>query len=269
MRLSKLLDVTMAILLISSFFIIIITTAEEDIESRAETEFDIDFKAATDLKIGIITDVSEIIAFETIYNGNDIESLATSTEYDDIITMGGIMQTLHDLLKNQMEMSFENANVVPLNTRPTYQNKAVFYEEYMVNLTSVFFSMNETVNAHDFINGVLDMDAVVSYAFEFHAEPGWNNTYTLALPISMNRPYTDGKVTGNNIQWEVLNGDGEQSSATGNLDIQMKNPTTSESNAEDISLEFELDARNEKITNCEEANKLLKREYRHPWKLPE
>ena len=95
-------------------------SADDNRDSLVDASFDIEFITGTALKISVTMDVSEITVFETTYGSSDIQNLAASVEYDDIITMGGIMQTLHDLLKNQIELTFEKANVVPLNTRPTY-----------------------------------------------------------------------------------------------------------------------------------------------------
>lgn len=219
------------------------TSAEDNLDSLVDANFDIEFVTGTDLKISVAMDVSEITVFETTYGSSDIQNLAASVEYDDIITMGGIMQTLHDLLKNQIEMTFEKANVVPLNTRPTYEDTE-FNEEYSVNLTSPFFGVNETVNSHDFVNGVLDMDAIVYYAFSLHAVSGWNNTYTIILPEFMKYRSTTGSAENNRIQWEVKNRDGQHPELPADISIQLVEPTTPRLTEDDIHLEFELGASN-------------------------
>ena len=219
------------------------TSAEDDPDSLVDASFEIEFVTGTDLKISVTMDVSEITAFETTYGSSDIQNLAASVEYDDIITMGGIMQTLHDLLKNQIGMTFENANVVPLNTRPTYED-TVFYEEYGVNLTSPFFGMNETVNSHDFVNGVLDMDAIIYYVFSLHAEAGWNNTYTIILPEFMKYRSTTGSAENNRIQWEVKNRDGQHPELPAEISIQLTEPSLPRLTEDDIHLEFKIDTSN-------------------------
>jgi hypothetical protein len=228
---------------IFSVLFVINTSAEDNPDSLVDANFDIEFITGTDLKISVTMYVSEITAFETTYDSSDIQNLAASVEYDDIIIMGGIMQTLHDLLKDQIGMTFENANVVPLNTRPTYEN-TVFYEEYGVNLTSPFFGMNEIVNSHDFVNGVLDMDAIVYYSFSLHAVYGWNNTYTIILPEFMNYRSTTGSAENNRIQWDVKNRDGQHPELLAEISIQLIEPTTPRLTDDDIHLEFELDASN-------------------------
>jgi len=233
-----------AVLVIVSFFVVD-AAAEETAESIVDARFDIELETATDLKISVTMDVSEITAFETLYDSSDIQNLATSTDYDDTITMGGIMQTLHNLLKNQMEITFENANVVPLDTRPTYKN-TVFYEDYSVNLTSAFFGMGEDVDTYNFINGVLDMGAEVFYEFTLQAELGWDNTYTITLPATMFPPYTNGEVDTDRIEWKVENENGFDYSTAAKLSIKLENPTTPSRETDDIHLAFALDASNAK-----------------------
>ena len=240
MRLHKLLDAIIVVLMISSFFVVD-AVAEKTAESIVDARFDIELETATDLKINVTMDVSEITAFETLYDSSDIQNLATSADYDDTITMGGIMQTLHNLLKNQMEMTFENANVVPLDTRPTYKN-TVFYEDYSVNLTSEFFGMDEGVNTYNFINGVLDMGAEVLYEFTLQAELGWDNTYTITLQATMFPPYTNGEVDTDRIEWKVENENGFDYSTAAKLSIKLEGPTTPSRENDDIPLAFVLDA---------------------------
>ncbi|UCF12330.1 MAG: hypothetical protein JSW06_09860 [Thermoplasmatales archaeon] len=247
MHLSKALCRLIAIYIGVCFIFLILfvtnTSAEDNLDSLVDANFDIEFITGTDLKISVTMDVSEITAFETTYGTNEIQDLAASVEYDDIIIMGGIMQTLHDLLKNQIVMTFENANVVPLNTRPTYED-TVFYEDYGVNLTSPFFSINETVNSHDLVNGVLDMDAIVYYVFSLHAAHGWNNTYTIILPEFMKYRSTTGSAENNRILWEVKNRDGQHPELPAEISIQLTEPTTPKLTVDDIRLEFELDTSN-------------------------
>jgi len=244
MRLNRLLNVIIVTSLLSSLFLVNrVVTAEDSIESRVNANFGINFETATDLKISAAMDVNEITVFTTTYNGNEIQNLAQNTTIDAIETMGAIKLRLRDLLKNQIETSFENANTAAINNKPTYENNK-FYDEFSVNLTSEFFGMNELVNAYDFVNGVLDMGAEVAYTIDFQAESGWNNTYTITLSSSMTRPSTNGRIVEDGIRWEVENGDGNHPSTSAELSIQLKEPTTPMPAAEDVNLEFELDAKN-------------------------
>jgi hypothetical protein len=236
MRLHKLLDAIIVVLMISSFFVVD-AAAEETAESIVDARFDIELETATDLQISVTLDVSEITVFDHTYYSSDIQNAATN----DLESMGAIKLRLRQLLEEQLESSFEDAVITALNEKPTYEN-TVFYDEFGVNLTSAFFSMNETVNTYDFINGVLDMGAKVFYEFTFQAELGWDNIYTVTLPTSMFPPYTNGKKDGDRIQWEVKNEYGFQYSTTAELSVKLKDPTTPALETDDIRLAFALDA---------------------------
>ena len=244
MRLNKSLDVMIVLILLSSFLLVGITTGEESIENRVDANIDVEFVSATDLKINVNMDVSKLYltASGRSYTREDIQAV-TNTE-----TMGAIKYALKSYLTTQMQQTFEFADITAITELPSYENDR-FYDEYDVNLTSVFFDMNETVNAYDFINGVLDIGAIVAYDFIFKADPGWNNTYTVTLLDSMNRPSTDGKIVGDGIQWKVENGDGENPTTSSQVTVKLIEPTTPKSEFEDIDLEFELDTRNVRSTS--------------------
>ena len=182
MYLNRLINITIALLIILMSFIAIPVNADEDIENKVEAEFNIEFKSATDLKIIITSDVSKIYleALETSYTGGEIASIANTNPS----RMSIIKYALKGMMKNQIKQTFGNVTVT--DDLPAYEND-LFYDEFDVNLTSAFFGMNETVNAHDFINGVLDMDAVISYSFNLQAEPGWNNTYCIMIMLTQGR----------------------------------------------------------------------------------
>ena len=243
MHLGKLLDAMLVILLLLSFIFVNVTIAEDEIESKVNANFDIEFVTGTDLKISVTLDVDEITVFGITYDGSGIQTVANN----DLETMGAIKLRLRQLLGGQIESSFEYASVTALNAKPTYENTE-FHDEYGINLTSAFFGLNETVNSHDFINGVMDMGAVVNYTFNLQAEPGWSNTYMFTLPSSMDYKRTTGSVNGNKIQWDVKNRDGEHPNTLAELSIKLADPTTSGLETEDIQLEFVLDDRAGKQT---------------------
>ena len=250
MHLKRLINLSMALVILGMFFIVQpVNAEEEDIQNRVNAELNIELISATDLKISVTMDVSRAVAFGSVYDHSGIASLATSSNPDDIEARGVIKRDLHDALKSQIEASFENADVAPVYEKPVYENN-VFVEEYMVNLTSSFFDMNETVNAHDFVNGVLDMDANVSYAFDLSAEGGWNNSYIFDLGDNFDF-YTDGEYNeiDKTITWEVLNGNGNRPYKTAELILNAKNPTVKNLDSENIFLEFELDSTNVKETS--------------------
>ena len=99
-------------------------------------------------------DVNQITVFGTIYDHDEIEGLASSTDVSDIEDMGAIKLSLSQLLETQLTSTFKDSAVNAETVKPTYSG-GMFNSEYTVNLTSEYFGMNETVNAHDFINGVI------------------------------------------------------------------------------------------------------------------
>jgi len=241
MRLHKLLDVMIAVLVLVSFFVVDIA-AEETAESIVDARFDIELETATDLKISVTMDVSEITVFDNTYYSSDIQTLATNGSSTDLQIIGAIKLRLRQLVKQQIEASFDDANVVALKEMPAYEN-TVFHDDFGVNLTSAFFGMDESVNTYNLINGILDMDAEVFYECTLHAELGWNNIYTITLPTAMYPPYTNGKVDASaRIQWDVKNEYGFQYSTTAELSVKLNDPTTPSSETDDILLAFVLDA---------------------------
>jgi hypothetical protein len=115
-----------------------------------------------------------------------------------------------------------------------------------VNLTPAFFRYNGSLNLTNFIIGVLDIGATVTYHFDLHAEEGWNTTFMYALPGTMTLAYANTPETNpdtNTVTWLVQNWNGNDAGKEATLSVQSKNPTTMSSETEDISLEFTLDTR--------------------------
>jgi hypothetical protein len=204
-------------------------------------------KSATDFKIGCDISVNKIklTGSGKTYTSDQIEAISTTNQ----LLLGAIANELQISINETISKSFEKSIVNALNEIPTYENKK-FHDDFTVNLTSIFFDMNETVNAHNFVNGVLDMGAKVAYTFNLKAESGWNNTYTITLPTFMNRTYTNGKVLEKRVvSWELENGGGLSPGKAAEITVERVNPTTPRSNTEDILLEFELDAGDAKHIN--------------------
>ena len=243
MHLGKLLDRILIILLLFSFILVNITIAEDEIESKVNANFSIEFVTGTNLKIIATLDVDKINIFDTNYDGNDIQTVSN----DDLETMGAIKLRLRQLLESQIESSFEFASVDALIAKPTY-NSTEFHDEYGITLTSAFFGLNETVNSNDFVNGVMDMGALVNYTFNLQAEPGWNIEYVFTLPSSIDYKRTTGSVNGNKIKWDVKNGDGDHPNTLAEISIRLTDSTTSGLETEDIQLEFVIDDREGKKT---------------------
>ncbi len=235
------LGLVIIVLIFSSF--LIAEVAADEIESKADANIDIDLETATDLKISVTAEVSKITlsALGTSYTSEEIATIAITNP----TRMSVIQYALKDMLKSQIEQTFESAMVVVTDELPTYEND-VFYDEFGVELTTSFFNLNDTINIHDFVNGVLDMNAVVSYDFDFYAEQGWNNTYAMTLPASMIPRYANVEINGGRMKWKVENGQGLHPTTAAELRLKLVEPTTSRLEAEDIQLDFVLDAKNTK-----------------------
>lgn len=241
MRLGRLTSIAILTLFLSSFSLISPTIADDAINTFVDGAFNIEFVTATDLNMIISMDVSQITVFGTTYDSNDIQILAASSNVSDIENMGAIKLSLSQLLNNQMEGTFENANINAISSKPTYDS-GLFHSEYNVNLTSAFFNMDDAVNAHDFINGVLDIGALVNYSLNLQAEAGWNNTYIVDLGQNIDYQRTTGVVAGGVIQWTVKNGDGTYPERLAEFQLKDADPTTSDLDSEDIFLEFILNS---------------------------
>jgi len=185
--------------------------------------------------------VNRINVFDTVYDRQAIEDMATTNPY----VMGAIMLRLHDSVKTLVETAFTDAEVYTLNTMPSYQ-KPYFTDDFRVNLTPEFFQHSSPLNLTNVIMGFLDMGATVTYHFKLQAEVGWNATFLYALPNTMRLAYAntaDTNQESNTVTWVVLNWAGGDPGKDATLSVQSKNPTTMSSEIENISLEYILDTR--------------------------
>ena len=239
-KLSKLQILFMSICFIFSIFFVHNISAEDSSNSSVNSTFEIEFKTATDFEINVELNVNEITVFDTTYTGNEIKNI------EDPEVMGAIKLKLRNSIKNQIEDTFLGGKCTAINQKPTYENNE-FSDLFSVNLTPDFFDIDNAVNVYDFVNGVLDMGAVISYSFDFQAEAGWNNTYIIILPNSMIFQNTTGEANGNRISWQIKNWNGMVPNKQGLLSIRSTNPTNTESE-EDISIDFILDTRGVKNT---------------------
>lgn len=241
MHLSKLLVMIIVTLTLLSFSMETVGV-EDNYESRVDTSFEIEFTTGTEFNVDITMDVYRLTTDRT-YNAIEIKS-ASDQE------MGALRYELFLLLKSQIEVIFENADILNF-TMPIF-NGENFNEVLTVKLTPSFFNLSENINLDVLINGVLDMGAVVTYNFNLQAEPGWNNTFKYILPETMtldfaNSPEFD--IHKNEITWTLSNWNGEKPNELSILSTRFKEPTTSELVSENITLEFELDTREIKTTN--------------------
>ena len=108
MHLRKLGLITAA-LVFSSLLIIGVAAEDDEIESKADANIDIDLETATDLKISVTAEVSKITlsALGTSYNSEEIASIANTNP----TRMSVIQYALKDMLKSQIEQAFESAMV--------------------------------------------------------------------------------------------------------------------------------------------------------------
>jgi hypothetical protein len=183
--------------------------------------------------------VNRIDVFDTVYTRQEIEDMAVTNPY----VMGAIMLRLHEMIKTQIERAFSNAEVDTMYTIPTYETP-YFVDMFQVNLTPAFFKYNGSLDLTDFINGVLDMGATVTYSFDLSAEQGWNTTFVYVLPSTMTLVYANSPDTNpdtNTVRWVVRNSEGVNEGIDAMISMQSKNPTTIASEMEDISLEYILD----------------------------
>ena len=233
MRLCKILDIVLVLLFLSSFSLFSVATAEDEIENKVNASIDIEFVTGTDLNVEIAMDAYRLTTDKTY----DAIGIKSASEQE----LGAFRLKLYLMLEEQLEGVFANANILNF-TMPTFDGDK-FNEDFNVELLSSFFNLNETVNSENFINGVLDIGAIVNYTFNLKAERGWNNTYTIILPEHIGYKRTTGSIENNRIQWKVKNGDGEHPSKLAEISIKLEDPTTPGLEIEDIHLEFVLDSR--------------------------
>jgi hypothetical protein len=229
------------ILLLGCSLSISLIQAEPTSESNVEATLSCSFISGAQLTVQASMIVNSMNVFDTIYNRQAIEDMATTNPY----VMGAIMLRVHEAAKTQVESAFTYANVDTMNTIPTYE-KPFFIDVFRVNLTPAFFRYNGSLNLTDFINGVLDMGATITYYFNLDAEQGWNTTCVYVLPSTMMLVYANTVDTNpdtNTVRWVVRNWDGTDKGTEATLSMQSKNPTTTVSDNEDITLEYILDTR--------------------------
>lgn len=232
-----------ALIILSIFNFFRNVSAEEDLLIKVNSDFTINMKSATDFSVNVEMDVVWAIAFGEEYNEAEIQSLLISTDIDDIEALAVIKNNVHNSLSTQMINIFGYGNINALNSKP-FIEASLFYENFNANLSSSFFNMNESVNAHDFVNGVLDMGANVSYRFYLQSEHGWNNTFNFILADKMVIKFANTTNVNTELSkaaWTVYNRTGSSTGKTGEIAIGYRNPTSPTAQSEDIFLGFELD----------------------------
>ena len=232
MRLGRIISLIVVILTLTSFFVANVTVAEDTLDNLVVAEFYIDFVTGTYLNVEIIMDAHKLTIDET-YTSDEIKSA-------DEGKLGAFSFLLYQMLERQLDETFKNADILNFSM-PTFDGDK-FNEELDVKLTTSYFGLNDSVNANDFINGILDMSAILNYSLNFQVEPGWNNTYLIELGQNLDYKRTTGTLYNNRIRWILKNWDGNNPSKLAELELKMGDPTTPASESDDIYLEFILDS---------------------------
>jgi len=172
MRLIKYITIILAALVFSSFFIVNLANAQNTSNNLINATFNIELVSATNFSINIELIVNKLTLSGSgvSYTGEEIEEIANT----DQLLLGAIEYELQILIKNTLTQSFEKNNVKSIKVLPNYENNK-FFNTFNVDLTSLYFNMDETADIYSIINGVLDISAYVNYSFNLKAEPGWNN----------------------------------------------------------------------------------------------
>ena len=235
---SILIAAVIFLLLVQSIYLV---SAEEN-SDLVENNVNLEMNNGTNLSASVELTVSRFFleGSDKTYTHQEIENIANDNSKANI--MGAISYAVRSEVLRQIKNSFEKAKVTPVDDLPSYKN-GKFYDNFEIKLTSDFFGLNNSVNSYEFINGILDINGRVNYSFNFQAEQGWNNTYTITLGEDLGYYRTNGKVTNKRIEWKVLNGGGNQALKKATLSLKSVNPT-SEPTKERTRLFFNLDTKN-------------------------
>ncbi len=205
---------------------------------QIEGSFRVTVENGIDFDMVFTGDVEKITlsASGKTYTQAQIHSISSSNPE----VMGAIKYAIKDKISTQLQQSFPKAEITSETELPSYKDQ-LFHDQYTITLTNGFFDLNQSINAQDFINGMLDVGAVVNYSFSLTASDGWNNSFTVVLPDNIGYKRTTGKVTGDEIFWEVLNGKGDQPSKNAEVALLYSSPTSPTKENETIHLLFEID----------------------------
>jgi hypothetical protein len=232
MQLERLITLLICSSIFLSFIIIGTVSAEDSIENLVEATFNIEFITGTDLNI-IITINAEKLTTDKTFSADEIKSASPQE-------LGALGYLLYIMLESQLAVTFENAEIKDFEI-PKF-NGNIFYEELNVSLSSSFFDLDDSVNIDDFINGILDISALVNYSLVLQAEPGWNNTYNVDLGDDLEFKRTTGTPSGKYLVWIAKNWNGAIQNKVAEIQVKKKVPTTQKIESEDIYIGFELDS---------------------------
>jgi hypothetical protein len=230
MQLGRLISLLICSFLFLSFIITGFVTAEDSIENLVDATFNIEYISGSELNVEIIISPQKLTTDQTF----SLDEIKSATPQQ----IGALGYLLYIMLENQLDITFENAEINNFEI-PEFDGN-VFSEELNVSLTSSFFNLDNSVNSDDFINGILDMSALVNYSFNLQAEPGWNNTFRVFLGDDLEFKRTTGTPSDKYIEWMVRNWEGTISNKIAEIQIKKIEPTTEEIESEDIFIGFEL-----------------------------
>ncbi len=232
MQLGRLITLLICSSILLSFFIVGTVYAEDSIENIVEATFNIEFITGTDLNI-IITINAEKLTTDKTFTADEIKGASPQQ-------LGALGYLLYIMLESQLAVTFENAEIKDFEI-PVF-NGNIFTEELNVSLTSSFFDLDDSVNVDDFINGILDISALVNYSLVLQTEPGWNNTYNINLGDDLEFKRTTGTPSGKYLVWIVKNWNGAIQNKIAEIQVKKSVPTTEKIESEDIYIGFELDS---------------------------
>jgi hypothetical protein len=243
MQIGRLITFLVCSIILLSFLFISTAAAEDTIENLVEATFNIEFISGSELNIIISIDPQKLTT-DKIFTREEIKS-ATPQQ------IGAFGYLIYLMLENQLFVTFENAEINDFEI-PSFDGDK-FTEELNVSLSPSFFDLDESVNIDDFINGILDISALVNYSFNLQAEPGWNNSYRIYLGDNLEFKRTTGTPTDKYIEWMVRNWDGSIQKKIAEIQVNKIEPTTEKIESEDILIAFELKSTDNKnpslITN--------------------
>lgn len=241
MRDRKTLPIIIVLLIFFSAFISLNVRSDE-VENSISSRFDITFETATYLKVKVTMDVNKITlegAKKKTYTDSEISSIAEN----DLIKLGTIIQQINIDLSEQITSTFPDTNIDSPYDIPYYEDE-LFKNEYTINLTNNFFGLNESIDTSDFINGLINMGAVVNFSFNLNAHEGWLNTYSMSMNSPLLRHYTNGEETANTIRWIVDNINGVTPVSLAELHIKHQKYDSLRLVNEDIEIDLSIDTTN-------------------------
>lgn len=231
------------VLVLYSLFILPVATSADVIDDRVSCEFTVDMISGTQLSIEVTADVQRITlsASGNTYTKSDIQTFSTSNPE----TMGAIKYAIKTAISDQIRGSFPDSEIKTDNALPLFSSP-YFSDSYHVSLSPTFFSLNETVNASELINGLLDCDAVINYSIPLKASFGWNNTFVFVLPETLSYKRTTGTVKQEKITWKVFNSDGNTPQRTAEVSLMSTDPSYKMDGNQSIKTTFEIQCQNPK-----------------------